>query len=138
MKRIQNVLLIAVALIFTACSGAISEEKLVGTWQITDFSTTVELSPMIIESSTEIALTTRYELAEGTFVETMSAMGDEIRNTGTWELKEEGKEMQMTYDSAPEEAMVSHYQIKSYSDSKMVWVVEYEEIGTSEIVLERQ
>jgi hypothetical protein len=130
MKR-YPLILVLFSLLVTSCTTELSKENIVGTWNVTDFSSNSNLSPAILQSAKEIAKTGTYHFDDDGSYEYNDDYWD-APETCSWELDLEKKEIILSSGVRPQ-----HFKISSFSKSEMVWVEDMGEMGSSEHTLTR-
>lgn len=130
------VLLIIGLITLASCKNRISEEKLVGTWRVIDYSANMpDISHMIIIGAKELALSEVYVInADGSY-QLMDSYKDKPQ-WGKWTLNTDGDEPYIKL-LASEIDQPMQFIILSCSESKMVWQWNDKELGSSEYTLQK-
>lgn len=125
--------------LFSSCGGAeLSKENLQGHWQVIQFDSNVELSPLIIESAREIALTTTYDFKGETLIEKYNTPGYEDEVSGTWELDQKRSVILFRFVSYMGDETSKELRVTEFTGSQMSWIEDMGELGYNEYVLEKE
>lgn len=120
----------------TSCKTQVSEENIVGTWKVVEYTANIkDLSPIIIAGARELALTEVYTLNKNGTYQLSDSYKDEPQ-TGKWSLNTKGDEPYIEFVSL-EIDQPMRFIIISYSDSEMKWEWKDKDLGSSEYTLQK-
>jgi hypothetical protein len=125
----QPLIILFFALLLASCASELSPENIVGTWQVTDFTSNADLAPSIIEGGKEVAITSTYKFAADGTIQYDDAFVDQPQNS-VWELDAEKKKI--TFTAGNDQKI---FQIKSFTKNEMIWLESMGDMGTNEYIL---
>ena len=132
---IKSLVTFLAAISFFSCSSQINEESLVGTWKVIDFESNADLSPILIASAKEYALTNVYSFEADHTVWLKDAYGPNGYK-GSWDLDSEQKLLKLSFES-PTGTSTTEYRISEFNDEEIVWIEDMQELGENRFTLSR-
>ena len=137
MKTLQLILFTALVMTFTACDTSYNREDVLGTWQVTDFTTTAELSEVLIKTTRDMVKTNVYVFKDGSYSESSDYMGFTTESTGNWNIDLEKKTFELNMNDAGA-VKTRAYVLDEFSGDKMIWKDDMGELGVNRMTLEKQ
>ena len=118
-----------------SCTNPLNDKSIVGTWVITNLESKVNLSPVLIASVKEFAITKRYQINDDFKIgvkDTVNPFG----YSGHWELDSIQKLISFSFEDS-ESKFEKVYKILEFNENMMKWHEDMGEFGQNIITLER-
>lgn len=131
----RNLLILLCVLLNPSCSSELKEEGIIGTWRITNFNSNTNLSPALIASTKELAVTYVYRINKDYTFEQKDAYYSGS-HFGVWELDLERSQIKFRFGGV-EDKLESVYEISEFNEDEMQWIEDMKEFGQNTITLKR-
>lgn len=133
-KNVKFLMCVIFMSIVCSCNQqSVDRKAIVGKWKVIKFKAKMnDVSPFVIKSAEEIALSSSYEFKEDS---TYSFNSSFESYNGTWSL--ENKNITMTFSSEYEKDGLEEFEIVSLNNEEMIWKIEFE-LGKTETVLSKK
>lgn len=134
MIKLKNILLVTLVIGLTACGVSVTKEDLVGSWKVVDYEANLQnLSPLLIKSATDIALSQTYIFEhDGSF--TIDSEEELARKNGNWTISEDLKVLTL---SSEESDGKQEQEVQAFGVNKLVLVLQIGDLGNETTTLEK-